>query len=242
MARAREYLKRKTKTKINMAARLLSRVALHLPLSVLSRTSVYQKTPRNVLKNTLLSSSPDVVKLRSQFAVLIAPTSEREDGRDRTRRKLQSGHGALFMVGGFALSSLGDETPKTAGVSAEVQLIREKQPPLRDEKGRFSRKKPTRSGNTDDRTRGIQEWRAKRKLEFQGMVEDWSPPKKRETRLSQVWFKSCFRCMWHQAIHLKVLRQVLHQDFLCSEIVLNLDFYIIPQVVHSKLSRQHDYT
>ena len=47
------------------------------------------------------------------------------------------------------------------------------------------------------------EWRAKRKLEFQGMVEDWSPPKKRETRLSQVWFKSCFRYTWHQAIHLK---------------------------------------
>ena len=86
------------------------------------------------------------------------------------------------MVGGFALSSLGDETPKTAGVSAEVQLTRQKQPPLRDEKGRFSRKKPTRSVNTDDSTRGIQQWRAKRKLEFQGMVEDWSPPKKRETR------------------------------------------------------------
>lgn len=175
-------------------------------------------------------------RLRSQFAALIAPTSEREDGRDRTRRKSQSGHGVLFMVGGFALSSLGDETPKTAGVSAKAQLTPETQPPLRDEKGRFSRKKPTRSGNTDDRTRGIKEWRAKRKLEFQGMVEDWSPPKKRETRLSQVWFKSCFRNS------LKVLRQVLHQDFLCSEIVLNLNFCIIPQVVHSKLSRQHDYT
>ena len=218
-----------------MAAWLLSRVAFHLPLSFLSRSSVPRKTPRNVFKNTLLSSPPDVVKLRSQFAVSIAPTSEREDGRDRTRRRSQSGHGALFMVGGFASSSMGDETPKTAGVSAEVQLTQEKPTPLRDGKGLFSQKQSTRSGNTDDRTRGIKEWRAKRKLEFQGMVEVWSPPKK-------MWFKSCFHYPWHKAIHLKVLRKVLHQDFLCSEIVLNLNFCILPQVVPGKLFRQHDYT
>ena len=47
--------KRKT-TKINMAARLLSRFAFHLPLSLLSRTTVHQKTARHVLKNTLLST------------------------------------------------------------------------------------------------------------------------------------------------------------------------------------------
>ena len=175
-----------------MAARLLSRVAFHLPLSFLSRTSVLQKTPRNMFKNTLLSSSPNVVKLRSQFAAFIAPTLERKESRDRTQRKSKGGHAALFMIGGFALSSMGDETPKTAGLSGEVQLTREKQPPLRDEKGRFSQKKPTRSGNTNDRTREIKEWRAKRKLEFQWMIEDCSPPKKTEIRLSQVWFKSCF--------------------------------------------------
>ena len=100
------------------------------------------------------------------------------------------------MVRGFSLSSLGDETPDAAGVSAKGQLTPETQPPLRDEKGRFSRKKPTLSGKTEDRTRGIKGWRAKRKLEFQGMVEDWSPPWKRETCLSQVWFKSCFRETW----------------------------------------------
>ena len=50
----------------------------------------------------------------------------------------------FFMVRGFASSSMGDETPKTAGVSAEVQLTRKKQPPLLDEKGWFSQKKPTR--------------------------------------------------------------------------------------------------
>ena len=73
--------KGKEKTRINMAARLLSRVAFHLPLSFSPRTSVHQKTPRDVFETTLLSCSPDVVKLRSQFAALIAPTSEREDGR-----------------------------------------------------------------------------------------------------------------------------------------------------------------
>ena len=123
-----------------MVAKLLSRFAFHLLLPLLSRITIHQKTAGNVLKNTLLSTSPDVAKLRSQFAVLIALASERED-RDRKRRKSHSGHGALFMVGGFALSSLGDETPEAAGVSAEGQLTPEMKPPLRDEKGRFSRKK-----------------------------------------------------------------------------------------------------
>ena len=111
-----------------------------------------------MLKNTLLSTSPDVAKLRSQFAVLIAPTSERED-RDRKRRKSQSGHGALFMVGGFALSSLSDETPEAAGVSAEGQLTPEMKPPLRDEKGRFSRKKTDvewKTGREDSWDKGVE--------------------------------------------------------------------------------------
>jgi len=95
------------------------------------------------------------------------------------------------MVGGFALSFLGDETPKTAGVSAKAQLTRKHNHHC-DEKGRFSRKKPTQCGNMDDRTHGIKEWRAKRKLEFQGMVEDWSPLKKRETCLRQVWLNLVF--------------------------------------------------
>ena len=116
---------------------------------------------------------------------------KREGGRDRTRRKWRSDHGVPFLVGGFALSSLSNETPKTAGMSEKAQLIPEKQSPMRGEKGRFSREKPTRSGNTD-RTRDIKEWRAKRKLDFEELREDWSPPKKRETRLSQVWFNSCF--------------------------------------------------
>ena len=78
------------------------------------------------------------------------------------------------------MSSMGDETAKTAGVSTEVQ------------KGRFSQKKPIRSTNTDDRTCVIKEWRAKRKLEFQGIMEDCSPLKERETRLSQVWLNLVF--------------------------------------------------
>ena len=103
-----QVFKRKEKTKINMAARL-SWVAFQLPLSsFLFRKSVHQKTPRNVLKKILLSSCPDEVKLRSQFTVFIAPTSKREDSRDRTQRKSQKSHGALFMVGGFVLSSISD--------------------------------------------------------------------------------------------------------------------------------------
>ena len=60
--------------------------------------------------------------------------TEKEDGRDRTRRKSQGVQGVLFMVGGFTLSSLGDETPKISGVSSKAHLTPEKQPPLRDEK------------------------------------------------------------------------------------------------------------
>lgn len=66
--------------------------------------------PRNVF-NTYTSfvfSSATWLKLRSQSTVAIEPTSEGEDGRDRTRRKSQSGHAVLFMVGVFALSSPGD--------------------------------------------------------------------------------------------------------------------------------------
>ena len=52
--------------------------------------------------------------------------------------------------------------------------------------------------------------------------------------------KSCLKILFSPYValcnSLKVLRQVLHQDFLCSEIVLNLNFCIIAQVVHSKLS------
>ena len=59
------------------------------------------------------------------------------------------------MVGGFALSSLGDETPEAAGVCAELegQLTPETQPPLRDEKGRFSRKKEP--GRVENRKTGL---------------------------------------------------------------------------------------
>lgn len=117
---------------------------------------------------TLLSMTQ--FKSWSQFAVFIVPTSETEDGCDHTQRKSQSSHGALFMVGGFALSSMSYEKLQTAGVSAEVHLPPEKQPPLRDEKGWFSQKKPTQSGNTDDRTHGIKEWSVNRKLEFRGMI------------------------------------------------------------------------
>ena len=105
-----------------------------------------------MFKNTLLLSSPDVVKPRSQFAVFIAPTSEREDGRDRTRRKSQSAHGALFMVGGFVLSSMGDETLKTAGVTVEARLTGENNHHCVTKRGRFSQKNPL---EVETRTTGL---------------------------------------------------------------------------------------
>lgn len=117
MELAREYLKGEKKTKINMAARLSSRVAFHLPLSFLFGTSVHKETPKNAFKH-----SRDMVKLRRQFAFAMAPTTKREGGRDRTRRKWQSDHGVLFLIGGFALSSLCNETPKTARMSEKAQL------------------------------------------------------------------------------------------------------------------------
>ena len=58
------------------------------------------------------------------------------------QRKSWSDYSALFMLGGFALSSMGDETWKTVGVSAEAQLTQEKQPPLCDKKGQFSERDP----------------------------------------------------------------------------------------------------
>ena len=93
------------------------------------------------------------------------------------------------MVGGFALSSLGDETPTATEGSLEVHLTPEQPTQLRDKNGRFARKKPTESVSMDKRTRGIREWRAKRKLDFVDSTEEWSPPTKRETHASQVWLK-----------------------------------------------------
>ena len=46
------------------------------------------------------------------------------------------------MVGVFALSSPGDETPRTGEEAPELQLTKEKQSPLRDVKGRFYERNP----------------------------------------------------------------------------------------------------
>ena len=48
-----------------MEARLLLRVAFHLPVSFLFGTSVHKKTQKHALKH-----SRDMVKLRSQFALV----------------------------------------------------------------------------------------------------------------------------------------------------------------------------
>ena len=158
--------------------------------------------------------------------------SEREDGRDRTRRESQSGHGALFYGQRLRFEFHGRRNTKNSWSVCRGATDTEKTTTIAWRKGLVLTKE------THSRlTRGRKEWRAKRKLEFRGMVEDWSSPKKRESHLSQVWFTSCLRYAWHQAVHLKLLRHVLHQDFFCSEIFLNLNFCILPRVVHSKLFR-----
>ena len=118
MELTREYLKGEKKTKINMAVRLLSRVAFHLLLSFLFGTSVHKKRQK-ICCNIL------VIWLNSgDNSHLLSPRQQRGKGvvRDRTRRKWQSDHGVLFLIGGFALSSLCNETPKTAGMSEKAQL------------------------------------------------------------------------------------------------------------------------
>lgn len=68
MARARKYLKEKKKQKQTW----LSRVAFHLPLSsFLSRTSVHQKTPRNVLKKYFFRLSSSEESIHSIYCAAI---------------------------------------------------------------------------------------------------------------------------------------------------------------------------
>ena len=60
------------------------------------------------------------------------------------------------MVGGFALSSLADETQEAAGVSAELQLTPETQPPLRDENGRFPLRVEKERTGLDSWNKGVE--------------------------------------------------------------------------------------
>lgn len=84
-----EHLKEKKKQKQTWRLDVYRESCYTCRYRFLSRTSVHKKTPKNVLKNTLLSSSLVLAKLRSQFAALIAPTTEMEDGRDRVREGSQ---------------------------------------------------------------------------------------------------------------------------------------------------------
>ena len=124
----------------------------------------------------------------------VDPKSNGEERRDFKKSWNCRG---LFMVGGFALSSRGDETPH----SSEEGRATEKQTVLRDINGRFVRKEiPTAKRNITDRTRGISEFRAKRKLEFCENTEENTPPAKRETRASQVGCCLSFLYFLHKTL------------------------------------------
>ena len=169
-----------------MAARLLSRAVCHFPLFCLTRTA-FRNITRNNLKNTFPLLYSGVFNL---------PTTTARVDSTRTRRQSQTESVFLVMVGGFALGSQDDEMDLTEG-----QVTPEIQPPSGDKNGRFTRKEREGGKKLIDKTRGIRDWRAKRKIEFEDSEEKCSPPKKRETRASQVWLKRYFCYLLHQTTH-----------------------------------------
>ena len=96
------------------------------------------------------------------------------------RRQCLGGFGISLMVGGFVINSVDDETHKTPAGAGAFEGPSE----IRDERGRFtSKSKIGKQRSGTDRTKGISDWRAKRKLEF---PDENEPPTKRETRASKV--------------------------------------------------------
>lgn len=199
-----------------MASWLLLRDTFHLLLSFFSRTSVHQKTPKNVFKNTLLSSSSDVIKMRSQIR-----SAYRNDIRESRRSWSYAKEVAEWSRCSFYGRRLRYEFPggwntencwsvyKGATDTGKTTTIAWRKGPL------FSRKKSIGSGSTDD---SLQEW-----------SKIGPQPKKGETRFSQVWLNLFFIYVAPSNFP-KVLRQVLWNS---PQFVVR----IILQVVHSKLSR-----
>ena len=89
----------------------------------------------------------------------------------------------VFMVGGVVLSSDERTTQHSPGTPASKRGTEGRRRELRDERGRFASKSRVEKSRTGfQRNRGIREWRAKRKLEF----DENDPPTKLETRASKV--------------------------------------------------------
>ena len=63
------------------------------------------------------------------------------------------------------------------------------------------------------------------------MVENWSPPKKREACLSQVWFKYFFSLYIALSNSPKSFKTSALSRLLCSKIVLNLNYNIASKFV-----------
>lgn len=211
-----------------MAARLLSRV------SFLFRATVQQNITGKVPKNISLFPRAPVqqnITIKAlenkQVSYLSRIESTSAGEESQYERTSQSGRGVFLMVGGFALSSLNSETPKKS--DEEVKRSSEKEN-LRDERGRFARTQPKPNGNLERRTRGIREWRAKRKLEFDRTEE--SPPPKRETRMSQVGF-NFFSLLGALS---NITKSFIRESFLCCHVIFRLptNLFILAFVIFPK--------
>ena len=173
---------------------MASRCVLSLVSSRLSFLSLLRETiqQNSLQKVPLLSRAAAVQRQTSAFrkyahlpsiskkflpcAAGLASTEEKSNESSDRRSKLWSAGGVMCMVGGIILSSVDKECHQTP--TSEIP---------RGEGGRFARKSRVEKWSGFDRTTGIREWRAKRKLEFTTEQPDENePPTKRETRASQV--------------------------------------------------------
>ena len=143
----------------------------------LPRATVLRKYPNNVLRETVDFSTI----WRNYLPCIGSSSKEKKFGRTSGgRRQCLGGFGISLMVGGFVINSVDDETHKTPAGAGAFEGPSE----IRDERGRFtSKSKIGKQRSGTDRTKGISDWRAKRKLEF---PDENEPPTKRETRASKV--------------------------------------------------------
>ena len=151
-----------------MASRcVLSLVSSRLSFLFLFRETIQQNSLQKV---PLLSRAAAVQRQTSAFrqyahfpsistkflpcAAGLALTEEKSNESSDCRSKLWSAGGVMCMVGGVILSSVDKECHQKPSIEI-----------LRGEGGRFARNSRVEKQSGFDKTTGIREWRAKRKLE-----------------------------------------------------------------------------
>ena len=175
-----------------MASRNFAQLVCRLSLLSFRRGAIQRNTLQNLSPLSRANAENNVFRKtvhlssvwRKHFPCIDRSTTgdENSDGSDDSWRSW-NGPGILFMVGGVVLSSDDRTTQHSPGTPAGKRGTEGRRRELQDERGRFastSRVEKSRTGF--QRTRGIREWRAKRKLEF----DENDPPTKLETRASKV--------------------------------------------------------